>query len=75
MLTMAGILSTASTPAYKTAEVYDGLRHQALQLKAEQLGAPADQQVLAVLMETRYPGAVATLVAVMDGAASLCFQG
>jgi hypothetical protein len=59
---------------YKTADVYDGLRKQILELKTEQLGAPSDQAVLAVVMETGYAQAVASLVAVMDGSASLYFS-
>jgi hypothetical protein len=64
----------SSKPQYKTADVYDGLRNQILGLKAEQLGASTDQPVLAVAMETGYPEAIATLVAVMDGSASLYFS-
>ncbi len=63
-----------SKPTYKTAEVYDDLRKQILELKAEQLGAATNQPVLAVVMETGYPKAVVTLVAVMDGSASLYFS-
>lgn len=64
----------ADNSTYKTADVYDGLRKQILELKAEQLGAPKNQAVLAVVMETGYPEAVVTLVAVMDGSASLYFS-
>ena len=64
----------SSKPQYKTADVYDGLRNQILGLKAEQLGASTVQPVLAVAMETGYPEAIATLVAVMDGSASLYFS-
>ena len=82
LIFMAAFLSTLgrlfgsepSKPAYKAADVYDGLRKQIFELKAEQLGAPTNQAVLAVVMETGYPEAVATLVAVMDGAASLYFS-
>lgn len=63
-----------SKSAYKTADVYDGLRKQILDLKPEQLGASATEAVLAVMMETGYPEAVATLVAVIDGSASLYFS-
>jgi hypothetical protein len=48
--------------------------NQVLKLTAEQVSAPTNQQVLAVVMETGYPQAVATLVAVMDGTASLYFS-
>jgi len=60
-----------SQSTYKTVEAYEGLRKQILELKPEQLGASTTEAVLAVIMETGYPGAVATLVAVMDGSASL----
>src|SRR5437868_3065405 len=82
LIIMAAFLSTLgrlfggepSKPTYKTAGVYDGLRKQILELKADQLGAPTNQAVLAFVMETGYPEAVATLVAVMDGSASLYFS-
>jgi len=63
-----------SKPIYKTADAYDGLRKQILELKPEQLNTPTNQTVLALVMETGYPEAVATLVAVMDGSASLYFS-
>ncbi len=61
---------------YQTTEIYDGLRAQVLSLKPDQLGLNGSekQQVLALLMETGYPEAVATLVAVADGSASLYFS-
>ena len=55
------------------ADVYDGLRRQVLELTPEQLGV-ADAEILALLMETGYPEAVATLVAVADGTTSLYFS-
>ena len=61
-----------SKSTYKTADVYQGLRKQILD-ESEQLGASATEAVLAVVMETGYPEAVATLVAVIDGSASLYF--
>jgi hypothetical protein len=64
----------SSKSSYKPAKIYDGLRKQILQFTAERLGASANQKVLAVLMETGYPEAVATLAAVMDGSASLYFS-
>jgi hypothetical protein len=56
--------------------VYAGLRQQILQLTPEQLAdqALADAPILALLMETGYPEAVATLVAVTDGTTSLYFS-
>jgi hypothetical protein len=57
------------------AEVYEGLRQQVLQLTPDQLGtAFADAPILALLMETGYPEAVATLVGVADGTSSLYFS-
>ena len=56
--------------------VYAGLRQQILRLTPDQLesGAFADAPILALLMETGYPEAVATLVAVVDGTTSLYFS-
>jgi hypothetical protein len=58
------------------ADVYVGLRQQVLRLTPDQLGnrVPTDAPILALLMETAYPEAVATLVAVADGSASLYFS-
>lgn len=57
------------------AEAFTNLRQQALALRAGDLRIPNDTGApLAVLMETGYPGAVATLVAVADGAVSLYFS-
>jgi hypothetical protein len=58
------------------AEVYSGLRQQLLGLTPDQLGdaAFAAAPILALLMETRYREAVATLVAVVDGTTSLYFS-
>jgi hypothetical protein len=56
-------------------EVYSGLRQQVLRLTPDQLGNDlADAPILALLMETGYPEAVATLVAVADGTTSLYFS-
>jgi hypothetical protein len=61
---------------YEVAEIYSDLRNQVLQLKPDAIGVQdADQStVFAVLMETGYPEAVATLVAVTDGTSSLYFS-
>lgn len=57
------------------AEVYSGLRQQVLRLTPDQLGDEfAAAPILALLMETGYPEAVATLVAVADGTTSLYFS-
>lgn len=61
------------TSGYTVAEIYSDLRNQVLGLKWE--GAGTDlTPITAVLMETGYPDAVATLVAVSDGTASLYFS-
>jgi hypothetical protein len=57
------------------AEVYSELRQQVLNLTPGQLGEElADEPVLALMMETGYPEAVATLVGVADGTTSLYFS-
>ena len=61
------------TPGYTVAEIYSDLRSQVLGLKWEGAGA-APSGLVAVLMETGYPEAVATLVAVSDGTVSLYFS-
>ena len=63
-------------PDYEVADIYTDLRNQALQLKPEPIGQNvADESaVYAVLIETGYPEAVATLIAVADGTASLYFS-
>jgi hypothetical protein len=63
-----------SESKYKTKEIYDSLRSQALALRGEQVGAKIDDAIVAVLMETGYPEAVATLVAVVDGSTSFYFS-
>jgi hypothetical protein len=58
-----------------TAQVYAGLRRQVIDLQADQLGGEfAEAPILALLMETGYEKAVATLVAVADGTTSLYFS-
>ena len=61
--------------AGRPAEVYLGLRAQALDLTAEQLDpSAAAAPVLALLMETAYAEAVATLVGLADGTTSMYFS-
>jgi hypothetical protein len=55
------------------AEVYTDLRRQVLEVTPEQIGV-GDVPIVALLMETGYPEAVATLVAVADGTTSLYFS-
>jgi hypothetical protein len=57
------------------ADVYQALRNQVFHLSSDQLGAGfADAALLALVMETGYPEAVATLVGVADGTSSLYFS-
>jgi hypothetical protein len=64
----------ATDPAPPPA-VYQDLRRQVLRLTPDQLGeAFADAPILALVMETGYPEAVATLVGVADGTTSLYFS-
>lgn len=58
---------------YALADVYRGLREQALGLGKSPSFAPGDE-LAAVLMETGYPGAAVSLVAVADGTTSLYFS-
>lgn len=73
ILSMVGSLF-AGGKEYKTADIYDSMRKQVLDLKPDQLGEFGKNPILCVLMETGYPEAVATLVAVADGSASLYFS-
>jgi acyl carrier protein len=60
--------------SYQVAGIYTSMRGMVLNLDAGQIGELKDKPVWAVLMETGYPEAAATLVAVADGAASLYFS-
>lgn len=54
---------------------YAALRDQVLNLKSEALGPEvADRKILGVVMETGYPQATVTLVAIADGTVSLYFS-
>jgi hypothetical protein len=61
---------------YKTADVYSGLREQILRLTPLAIGLTpsGSNRVWGMLMETGYPEAVATLVALGDGTVSLYFS-
>ena len=65
---------SAMAAEYEQTEVYTDLRQHVLSLTSDQLGIKDDNAPLAVLMETGYPEAVATLVAVADGSSSLYFS-
>ena len=68
---MAAFLSTLTrlfiaadtAPHYKTVQIYDDLRSQALAISADLAWVKKEDEVYAVLMETGYPEAVATLEA------------
>ena len=53
---------------------YPGLRDQVLNLKADTLDPPLSGPILGVVMETGYPEAIVTLVAIADGTVSLYFS-
>jgi hypothetical protein len=53
------------------AEVFAGLRAQALAITAAELGLPPDLEVVGLLMDTSYPNGAATLLVVADGTVSL----
>lgn len=57
---------------YQPVDVYVALRDQVLSLSPQQMNIEAP--VLAVLMETGYPKAVVSLVAVADGTVSIYFS-
>jgi len=70
-----GFLRRRGGSGYETAEIYDELRGRALGLTADELGLEPDEApMLATLMELGYPEAVASLVTIADGAASLYFS-
>ena len=62
--------------AIKTADIYSQMREQVLKITPDQLGIKLtdSKTLLAVLTETGYDRAVATLVTVADGTVSLYFS-
>jgi hypothetical protein len=75
---LVGLFACNKTPTseYKVADIYRDLRQQAFTIAPSNIGiSPASQdQVWAVIMETGYREAVATLVAIADGTVSLYFS-
>lgn len=76
---MAGFLSFFSgsrAADYQVDEAYAGLRNMVLGTRPESIGLQFKHagEVWGVLMETGYPEAVATLVALADGTVSLYFS-
>jgi hypothetical protein len=83
VLIMAGVFSFLSglfssgavAEGYKVAEPYAGLRNMVLTTKPEAVGLkPNAAEVWGILMETGYPEAVATLIALADGTVSIYFS-
>jgi hypothetical protein len=63
-------------PEREVADVYTELRQKVLMIEPDQIGllATTPNQLIAVLMETGYPEAVATLAAIADGTVSMYFS-
>jgi hypothetical protein len=73
----AGLLSpSASAADYQVAEAYSGLRGMVLSAKPDSIGIKLKEpsEVWGVVMETGYPTAVVSLVALADGTVSLYFS-
>lgn len=74
---IAGLFSPiASAADYKVAEAYSGLRNMVLSTKPDSVGVKLKDtnEVWGVVIETGYPEAVASLVALADGTVSLYFS-
>jgi hypothetical protein len=81
---MAGLIASIlgligcgrTTPTADRADIYRDLRQQVLTIDPKSIGLAADSsnRVWGVLMETRYPEGVATLVTIADGTVSLYFS-
>jgi hypothetical protein len=74
---IAGLFSPSTSAAdYTVAEAYSGLRNMVLSTKSDSIGVKLKDtnEVWGVVMETGYPEAVASLVALADGTVSLYFS-
>ena len=71
-LAACSVVAAKDPMNYAPAEIYTKLRSQALGATANALGTK--EQTFGVIMETGYPEAVVTLVALSDGTASLYFS-
>jgi len=73
---LSGLFSAGAVAKdYKVAEPYAGLRNMVLTTKPEAVGLkPNAAEVWGILMETGYPEAVVTLVALADGTVSIYFS-
>ena len=72
LATLCSVAVAKDPMNYAPAEIYTKLRSQALSTTAKALGTK--EQTFGVIMETGYPEAVVTLVALSDGTASLYFS-
>lgn len=72
LITVASLTLTAWSDDYLLSDAYHGLRTRALELDAETV-EPQDGMI-ALLMETGYDEAVATVLATSDGGASIYFS-
>lgn len=71
----SGIFSSASAQNYIVADVYADLRNMVLTTKPDAVGLhPKAGEVWGVLMETGYPEAAVSLVAIADGTVSIYFS-
>lgn len=70
------LLGCKQQEEYKTAEIYNDLRNLAFNADLKKLNVPTKEgrKTYGVIMETGYPEAVATLVAMGDGSVSLYFS-
>jgi hypothetical protein len=73
---LAGFFAPISAAdQYKVADSYAGLRNMVLTTKPELIGLhPRENEVWGVVMETGYPSAVVSLVALADGTVSMYFS-
>jgi len=73
---LLGLFGGKSNAApYELAETYSGLRKMVFEATPSQVGLKAGpSEVWAVLMETGYPDAVVTLLAISDGTVSIYFS-
>ena len=74
---IAGLFSPGASAAdYQVAEAYSGLRNMVFSTKPDSIGVKVKEpsEVWGVVMETGYPEAVASLVALADGTVSLYFS-
>ena len=78
LASILGIFGCNKTDAnqYKTADIYRDLRQQVFSLDPSKIGVnlSSSNSVWGVVMETGYPEAVVTLVALADGTVSLYFS-